>query len=121
MNYAEFAGYIGIIPFLFAIYSLFFSKLKERYFFLGAIIVSMVFALPNPISEIPFKLGIPLISSSQPTRLIFIASLSLSVLGAIGFDAFLKNKLKSLKQILKIRMFWIYAINMARDWMLLTI
>ncbi|KKQ34132.1 MAG: hypothetical protein US51_C0052G0002 [Microgenomates group bacterium GW2011_GWA2_37_6] len=98
-NYAEFVGYIGIIPILFAIYSLFLSKLKDKYFFLGGFIVAIILALPNPIAQIPFKLGIPLLSSSQPTRLISIASFSLAVLGAIGFDHFLKNKEKGLKQV----------------------
>ena len=106
-NYAEFVGYIGIIPILFAVYSLFLSKLKEKYFFLGGAVIALTFSLPTPIAEIPFKLGIPLLSSSQPTRLIFIVSFCSAVLGAIGFDHFQKNKKRSLKQLAPIALLFL--------------
>ncbi len=111
-NYAEFVGYIGIIPILFAIYSLFLSKLKDKYFFLGGFIAALIFALPNPIAEIPFKLGIPLLSSSQPTRLISIASFSLAVLGAIGFDHLVKAKDRNFKQFIPLGiLFLLFALT----------
>lgn len=111
-NYAEFVGYIGIIPLLFAFYGVFRARIKKVYFFVGGLVIALLFALPNPVSQIPFKLGIPLLSSSQPTRLIFIASFSLAVLGAIGFDRFLKNKEKGLKQLVPIALlFLLFALT----------
>ena len=44
----------------------------------------MLLALPTLISNIPFVLGIPLISTAQPTRLIYPATFSLAILAAFG-------------------------------------
>lgn len=99
-NYGEFVGYVGIVPLVFAVYGVFFSKRKETYFFIGGIIAALIFSLQNPIAEIPFKLAIPFISSSQPTRLVFLVSFSLAVMSAIGFDAFLREKEVKIKRFI---------------------
>lgn len=92
-NYGEFSGYVGIVALLLAFLSLFIKKQKEIYFFLGIIIAALIFALPNPISAIPFNLSIPFISSAQPTRLIFLITFSLSVLSAFGFNSLISQKI----------------------------
>ena len=93
-NYAEFIGYIGFIPLVFA-----FSTLKNKLtrFWWGLIIIGLLFALPTPIAKIPFILKIPFLSQAQPSRLLSIISFALAVLSAYGFDYALKNNLKSLK------------------------
>ena len=111
-NYAEFVGYIGIIPLSLFIFALFFSKKKERYFFLGALIIALAFSLQNPIATIPFKLGIPFISSSQPTRLIFIIVFSLSVLCALGADLFFKTKQNNFKKLIPFIIFGIAVVSL---------
>ncbi len=92
-NYAEFSGYVGIVVLFFAIVSLIGKKQKEIYFFLGVAILALIFALPNPISAVPFNLSIPFISSAQPTRLIFLIFTALSILGAFGFANVLARKI----------------------------
>ncbi len=89
-NYAEFVGYIGIIPLVFAFYSMFSRFDKKTLFFSSAFIMSLVLSLPTFFAKIPFLLNLPFISSSQPTRLLFIACFSLSVLAALGFDYFIR-------------------------------
>ena len=92
-NYGEFVSYVGVIGVIFAVLSLF-RKDKKTLFFLSAVLVSLVFALPTIIAKLPYKFNFPLISTSQPTRLVFIMDFSLSILAALGFDYFLKNKKK---------------------------
>lgn len=99
-NYAEFTGYIGVIPFIFALYALIFTRSKKIFFFGGFIILSILFAFPTFIAKLPFILRIPFLSTSQPTRIMFVLDFSLAILSALGFDYFMKNR--SIKNILTI-------------------
>nr|MBI5455875.1 YfhO family protein [Candidatus Levybacteria bacterium] len=92
-NYGEFVSYIGIGSFIFVLFALF-RKDKKTLFFVSALLVSLLFALPTIFAKIPYKFNFPFLSTSQPTRLIFIADFSLSVLAAFGFDYFLKTENK---------------------------
>ncbi len=92
-NYGEFVSYVGVVGVVFAVLSLF-RKDKKTLFFLSAVLISLVFAFPTVIAKLPYKFNFPLISTSQPTRLVFIIDFSLSILAALGFDYFLKNKKK---------------------------
>lgn len=91
-NYGELVGYIGIIPLLFCIYALFSRRDKKTFFFGSLIILSLIFSLPTFIAKIPYILKIPFISSSQPTRLVFIIDFSLAILAALGLDYFIRKR-----------------------------
>ncbi len=91
-NYGEFIGYIGILPLIMAIFCLFFRRDKKTLFFGSAFFLSLLFALPTVIGQIPFMLHIPFLSTAQPTRLLSIVDFSLAVLCGLGIDYFLKNK-----------------------------
>lgn len=91
-NYAELIGYVGIIPFLMAIFALFFRRDRKTFFFGTVFFVSLIFALPTFIAKIPFLFHIPFFNTAQPTRLLFVTDFSLAVLAAFGFDYFLNHK-----------------------------
>jgi hypothetical protein len=93
-NYGEFVGYAGITVFILAFFAIFFRYDKKTLFFGSAFFISLILSLPNFISKIPFSLHIPFIETAQPTRLLFLVDFSLAVLGALGFDYYLKNKKK---------------------------
>lgn len=95
-NYAEFVGYIGILPFVFALYAVMTRRDKKTIFFGLGVVVPLIFALPTFLSELPYQWSIPFLSTSQPTRLVFLIDFSLSVLAALGFDYLLKAKKKHL-------------------------
>jgi len=92
-NYAEFVSFIGIVPFVFVLVS-FLKKESKTFFFVILAAVSLMLALANPISKIPYVTHVPLVSSMQPSRIILLFVFSLTVLAAYGFDYFLKEKLK---------------------------
>ena len=93
-NYGEFVGYVGVIPLLFALYVVFFLKTKYLmlYVFLGILFLS--FALPTPWAKLPYIFKIPLISTSQPTRLLFLVDFCLAVLAAFGAQQIVARKQK---------------------------
>ncbi|HUD05225.1 MAG TPA: YfhO family protein [Patescibacteria group bacterium] len=95
-NYGEFIGYVGIVPLVMAFYALIFRRDKNTFLFGLALFLSLVFALPTIFAKVPFKLDIPFLSTAQPTRLLFIADFSLSVLAAFGLDYFINSKNRKL-------------------------
>ncbi len=99
-NYGELTGYIGVIPLIFALFSIF-RKDKKTYFFAGLILLSLIFSLPTFFAKVPFQLNIPFLSSAQPTRLLFVAAFSLSVLTSLGFDLYVKKILRERKMDLR--------------------
>jgi hypothetical protein len=93
-NYLEFVGYIGIFPLILLLLSLFPKKdsiFKKRRFFIIALFLSLLFSTPNPLAKLPFWLSLPLVSTAQPSRLLFIINFSMAVLVAYGIDYFFQG------------------------------
>lgn len=95
-NYGELIGYIGIIPFSLSLYAMLFKRDKVTLFYTGMLCISLLFSLPTVFARIPYILNVPFLSSSQPTRLIFIIDFCLAVLSSLGFEYILKKKKISL-------------------------
>lgn len=95
-NYAELVGYIGLIPLAFALYALVIGKRKIIFFFFGVLVISLLLSIENPLSRLPFVLSFPFLSTSQPTRLLFLIDFSLVILAAFGIDFFQKSAKKFL-------------------------
>ncbi|MDO8621148.1 MAG: YfhO family protein [Candidatus Levybacteria bacterium] len=91
-NYGEFIAYVGILPLIMAIFAIFFRHDRKTLFFGTAFFLSLIFALPTIFAKIPFTLNVPFVSTSQPTRLLFITDFSLAILSALGFDYFIRSK-----------------------------
>jgi len=118
-NYGEFIGFTGVITIVMAVYALFFRRDRKTLFFGTVFFVSLLLVFPTIFAEIPFKLNIPFLSSSQPTRMIFIIDFVLSVLGALGFDYFLKNKKKILYPLGLVGFIfigiWVFVLILIKD------
>lgn len=84
--YAERASFIGIIPFLLAGFSFF--RIRSHYvlFFVGLSLVSLILALDTPLQVLLSMTGIPVLSSSNPTRIIVLWSFAMSILAGFGYD-----------------------------------
>lgn len=92
-NYAELGGYIGVMAIILTSFSIFVRR-KIVAFFVGILLIGLVFSIDNPISRIPFQLNIPFISSSQPTRLLSVVVFSLAVLASFGSEFIFSVKRK---------------------------
>lgn len=93
-NYAEFVGYIGILPLIFVLFSLFFRRDKKTIFYSVIGIIALLLALPLPLSKLIYQFHVPFLSTSQPTRLIGIIDFCFAVLAGLGFDYFQKTDKK---------------------------
>ncbi len=99
-NYMEFVGYIGVVGLIFVGFGILSKSLSQRTFFLISIVATLFLMLPNPLSVLPYSFGLPIFSLGQPTRLMFIIDLSLTVLAAAGLRTFLQGDLRSRLQII---------------------
>lgn len=90
-NYAEFVGYIGLIPLVFALMAFLIRRDKKTLFFGGSFLLSIILALPTVFAKIPYVLNLPFLSSAQPTRLLFVSAFCLPVLSSLGLDFYLRN------------------------------
>lgn len=90
-NYAEFVSFVGIIPIFFVVLALLTRK-KETTFFVVLLSISLILALPNLISLLPYQLKMPFVSSLQPSRIIFLIDFCLAVLAAFGFCYYQTSK-----------------------------
>lgn len=93
-NYGELVGYVGIIPLILAMYALLCRKDKKTLFFGTILFLSIFFSFPTFFAKIPYILKIPFLSTSQPTRLLFVVDFALAILSALGFDYLIKVKRK---------------------------
>lgn len=94
-NYGEMVGYVGVIPLILVFVSLSFMKRKMILFFSVVAFLALLFSTNNIFANLPFILHIPLLSTSQPTRLLFIIDFCLAVLSALGLDLMTSHKVTS--------------------------
>ncbi|HEX7041664.1 MAG TPA: YfhO family protein [Patescibacteria group bacterium] len=91
-SYPGNAMYIGVLPFIFAIYSLVKVKSNKYILFFSCVaLVLVVFLLRSPFTEVFYHLNIPLFSTGSPSNVLFLLSFSLAILSGFGFDYFLEK------------------------------
>lgn len=99
-NYGEFIGYIGMAPLIFAALALYLKRGKEVFLWGGLIVICVILATDNPLAKIPYKVGIPFFSSAQPTRLLILVEVGLSILAGLGYEAVRSAGKKVIRPIL---------------------
>lgn len=93
--YAEWAGFIGIIPLTLAVSALFHWKKKsESHFFFVAGMIALLLAIHTPLQNIFSQFHIPIFSTSIPSRIIVLFSFSFAVLAGFGYDLLLTQEKK---------------------------
>ncbi len=100
-HYAEWAGYIGVIPLFLAVFAIIRKKTFQEWFFAAAGFVTLALALPTPLNDLLYTLKIPVLATSGASRIIVLTSFSLAVLAAFGLDGILDAwKARNRKQLI---------------------
>ncbi|PIR80330.1 MAG: hypothetical protein COU25_00660 [Candidatus Levybacteria bacterium CG10_big_fil_rev_8_21_14_0_10_35_13] len=89
-DYIETAVYIGIIPCLFAFFSILNIKEKKNSslikFYLFILVFTILISIKWPFTTWVYGLHIPFLSIGVPTRIFFITTFSLAVLSGFGYE-----------------------------------
>jgi len=99
-HYAEWNGFIGVIPLMLAFYAVAIKKKKQIIFFLSSAIIAILLAFDTKLVDLLVVLKIPVLSTSAASRVIVIYSFMFAVLSAFGFDGLVSDiKGRRLKKI----------------------
>lgn len=108
LNYFETSGFIGTLTLPLIIYAyLFLKKTKRNIFFLVLLPLTLIFAFDNPVSNFIYQTNIPLLTSSYASRILFISTLSFSILSAFSLNQMLQDHEK--QNIFLKLVFWSWA------------
>lgn len=100
-DYKDSMVFIGVVPLILSTIAIFKRKRKEELFFIGAILISFVLAINNPLSKLVISSPLPVLSSFLPNRIFLITTFSFAVLAAYGLDYLLNEKKAAAFLILK--------------------
>lgn len=87
-NYGELMGFVGVIPLFLALWAV---VKKHAKLFMAFGLMALSFALPTPWAKLIYQWQVPFLSTSQPTRLLFLVDFCLAILAAYGFKEFIKK------------------------------
>jgi hypothetical protein len=90
-HYAEWAGFIGVIPLMLAFFAVTKKTLRDVWFFVLLAVLTLLFALPTPVNDVLYVLKIPVLSGSAASRIILLTSFSLSTIAAFGLDGLIAD------------------------------
>jgi len=98
-TYIERVTYIGVLPLFFSFLAIFrLRKTKISLFFIGLAALVLLLTLNLPPARFFYNLKIPIISTTVPTRALYVFSFCLAVLAGFGIDGFLQNKKEKIKK-----------------------
>lgn len=120
-HYAEWNGYIGVLPLMLAVYSIIGRKKVVTLFLILFSFFVLFLAFDTPLLTLLIKLHIPVLSTSAASRIIVIYSFLFAVLSAFGFDLLVAdikekkfNKIYLLLSIFVIILFILWIIVIAK-------
>lgn len=116
--YAEWSSFIGILPFLLALFAIFQVRSNLSFFFSLSGILAILLALDTPLQNFIVFLKIPVIATSIPSRIIVLFSFSFAILAGLGLGAVKKLVEKGEKKRIFI-IICLTAIPLVIAWLLL--
>lgn len=109
-HYAEWNGYLGMIPLVLGFYGATQFYSKKIFFFFCSGILAFCLAFQTPLLDILIALRLPVLSTSAVGRIIVLFSFSFAVLAGFGFDRlWIDIENKKIKKLLIVIGFFITA------------
>ena len=98
-QYYEKMIYIGVVPIIFASLVWIISNRLKSFvnFFTIWFILSVLLIFQNPVAKSIYQFEIPLISTANPIRIIFILAFCISILSAMGFSVWSNSPFSKIK------------------------
>jgi len=90
---------IGLVPLFFTLSALRRKDTVSKWFTL-ATLATILLLTTNPLTQVLYRVPIPLLTSSSPTLMSFLLAFSLSVLCGLGLDFWMRDK-HSIKKLLR--------------------
>ena len=103
-QFAEFCGYIGILPLLLAVpaFGIAGKARRQVWFFGGLTVLALLMALGTGVNRL-FYFGVPgFAHSGSPSRALFLFMFAMAVLGAIGLDRVLRDDDRSRSPLVRV-------------------
>jgi len=112
-NYAEWASFVGIVPLLLASFATTVrNRRKETWFFTLCTVLFFVLAMASPLQTLIEFLRLPVLSTSNPSRIVVLLSFSLCVLAGFGAeklaDCIMKRDIR--RVLLSLMSMWVVII-----------
>ena len=86
-NFAEYAGYVGLLPLALAVLGVIWRRDRDAFFFAAVAALALLAALGTPINLILFYLVPGFSSTGGPARMFLIYSAAMAFLAGMGADA----------------------------------
>lgn len=86
-NFAEYAGYIGVLPLALAVLGVIWRRDKHAWFFAAVAVFALLAALGTPVNLVLFYLVPGFSSTGGPARMLLIYSAAMAFLAGMGADA----------------------------------
>lgn len=91
-HYAEWNGYIGLVPLMLGFYALALKKYRGMTLFFFSIgLISVFLAFRSPLLDLLVNLKVPVLSTSAASRIIVVASFCFAVLAGFGFEKIIED------------------------------
>lgn len=91
-HYAEWSGYVGVIPLILALYGLLLEKKDFHFkFFAFLALMALLVAVYSPLQEKIVNWEIPVLSTSAFSRIIVLYSFAMAVMAAFGLEQLREN------------------------------
>lgn len=90
---------IGVVAIIFVLSGIFSKKNPIKKFFLWAALIILILVTNNPLTQLIYRINLPLISGSAPTLSIFLFCFALSLLAGFGIDVLAKERVSFRKYL----------------------